>query len=79
MTGKVSVNISIIVVTAAALFAFGRVASAQSCDRACLLEQARQFNANMLDHTTEKIPLGPMRRSARTQRRSCLPRASGPL
>jgi hypothetical protein len=58
MTGKVSVNLSIMVVTVIALFAFGRVASAQSCDRACLLEQAGQFNANMLFHTTEKIPLG---------------------
>jgi len=33
------------------------LASAATCDRTCLLEQAKQFNANMLAHTTEKIPL----------------------
>jgi hypothetical protein len=32
-------------------------ASAATCDRACLLEQAKQFNANMLAHTAERIPL----------------------
>jgi len=42
---------------AAALFIFSNAASAATCDRACLLEQAKQFNANMLAHTTEKIPL----------------------
>ena len=57
MRGKVALNISSFAGTAIALFAFARVASAQSCDRACLLEQAKQFNANMLAHTTEKIPL----------------------
>jgi hypothetical protein len=38
---------------------FGAVssASAATCDRACLLDQAKQFNANMLAHATEKIPL----------------------
>jgi hypothetical protein len=46
-------------VIAIALLALGRVASASTCDRVCLLEQAKQFNANMLAHTTEKIPLGP--------------------
>jgi hypothetical protein len=46
-------------VIAIALLAFSRVASAATCDRVCLLEQAKQFNANMLAHTTEKIPLGP--------------------
>jgi len=38
-------------------FAFSGVASAGTCDRLCLLDQAKQFNANMLAHTTEKIPL----------------------
>jgi hypothetical protein len=33
------------------------LASASTCDRTCLLEQAKQFNANMLAHTTERIPL----------------------
>ena len=40
-------------------FAFTDVTSAASCDRTCLLEHAKQFNANMLAHTTEKIPLAP--------------------
>lgn len=57
MTGRVALNISSLAVTAIALFAFGRVASAQSCDRACLLEQAKHFNAAMLGHTPERIQL----------------------
>ena len=32
-------------------------ATAATCDRACLLEHAKQFNANMLAHNTGKIPL----------------------
>jgi hypothetical protein len=39
-------------------FSFGRAVAA-TCDRACLLEQATQFNSNMLAHTTGKIPLAP--------------------
>src|SRR4029077_10197306 len=34
-------------------------ASAATCERNCLLEDAKQFNANMLARTTEKIPLAP--------------------
>jgi hypothetical protein len=41
------------------LFALSALASAEMCNRACLLEQAKQFNANMLVHTAEKIPLAP--------------------
>ena len=41
------------------VFAFGALASAQTCDRDCLLDQAKQFNANMLAHTADKIPLAP--------------------
>jgi hypothetical protein len=55
MTGRVARNS--LAVTAIAFFALTRVASAQSCDRACLLMQAKQFNAAMLGHTTEKIQL----------------------
>jgi len=44
---------------AAAFLAFANAASAANCDRSCLLEHARQFNANMLTHSTEKIPLAP--------------------
>jgi hypothetical protein len=40
-----------------ALFALARLSSASTCDRVCLLEQAKQFNANMLAHTVEKISL----------------------
>lgn len=41
------------------VFAFTNFASAATCDRTCLLEHGKQFNANMLAHTTEKIPLAP--------------------
>jgi hypothetical protein len=41
------------------LFALSALASTEMCNRDCLLEQAKQFNANMLAHTTEKIPLSP--------------------
>jgi hypothetical protein len=40
-------------------FALTSLASAATCDRACLLEHMKQFNANMLARTTEKVPLGP--------------------
>jgi hypothetical protein len=59
MTGKIALKISGLPAASIALFAFSGAASAQSCDRVCLLEQAKEFNANMLAHTTEKIPLGP--------------------
>jgi hypothetical protein len=39
------------------VLSFGRSAVAATCDRACLLQQAAQFNSNMLAHTTGKIPL----------------------
>jgi len=41
-----------------AFLALTSLASAATCDRACLLEQMKQFNANMLARTTEKVPLG---------------------
>jgi len=41
------------------LFALGSLASASPCDRTCLLDQAAQFNANMLARTVERIPLAP--------------------
>jgi hypothetical protein len=37
--------------------AFAGPAIGATCDRACLLQQAAQFNSNMLAHTTGKIPL----------------------
>jgi hypothetical protein len=45
------------IATAILTFAAFGTASAASCDRACLLDQAKQFNANMLAHTPEKIAL----------------------
>jgi len=33
-------------------------ASAASCDRACLLEHAKQFNASILAHTPDQLGLG---------------------
>ena len=59
MTGKVALAITRLAVITIALFSLSTVASAVPCNRACLLGQAKQFNANMLAHTTEKIPLGP--------------------
>jgi len=44
-------------VIAIVLLTLGSFASAATCDRVCLLEQAKQFNAKMLAHTPEKIPL----------------------
>lgn len=38
---------------------FGISAIAATCDRTCLLQQAAQFNTNMLAHTPGKIPLAP--------------------
>ena len=57
MTGKVARRITNLAFATAALFVLSNPASAVTCDRACLLEQAKQFSANMLAHTTEKIPL----------------------
>jgi hypothetical protein len=59
MTVKVVPKISSLAFAALALFVLSKTASAATCDRACLLEQAKQFNANMLAHATEKIQLAP--------------------
>src|SRR6476620_3976772 len=52
-------KITRLVVMAIALFALSPVSFAATCERDCLLEQAKQFNTNMLARTTEKIPLAP--------------------
>lgn len=62
MNEKLALKVSALPTAAVALFAFSGAASAQSCDRACLLEQAKQFNANMLAHTTGKIQIDPSAR-----------------
>jgi hypothetical protein len=59
MTGKVALKISSLAFAALALFVLSETASAATCDRACLIEQAKQFNSNMLAHATEKIQLAP--------------------
>ena len=59
MSKKVSLRISRLTFAGTVLFVLGNAASAATCDRACLLEEAKQFNANMLAHTTEKIQLAP--------------------
>ncbi len=46
------------IAVAAALLCIN-ASSAESCDRACLLEQAKRFNADMLAHTPQKVPLAP--------------------
>jgi hypothetical protein len=57
MSGRIAFSVGRLAVLAVALFFFSPLASAASCDRACLLAQAKQFNSAMLAHTTEKIPL----------------------
>jgi hypothetical protein len=57
MTGQVAPKIGWLAVLA--LFFLSRLASAATCDRTCLLEQAKQFNSAMLAHTPEKIQLAP--------------------
>ena len=41
----------------AAVLSIAPVAAVASCDRACLLEQAKQFDASMLAHTPDQVPL----------------------
>jgi hypothetical protein len=53
----VGTKICRLAVIAVTLFALSTVSSAATCDGACLLEQAKQFDANMLAHATEKVPL----------------------
>lgn len=49
--------VSKLAVITIALFTFSNAASAATCDRACLIKQVEQFNANMLTRTPKKIPL----------------------
>ena len=54
-----ALKVTTLAYAAIALFVLSNAASAASCDRGCLLEQAKQFNAAMLGHTPEKIQLAP--------------------
>ena len=57
MTGLGLQNCSRLAVAAIIVSTLGGSARAGTCDRACLLQQATQFNDNTLAHTTGKIPL----------------------
>ena len=57
MTSKIKLSRCLVI--AIGLFTLSTLASAEMCNRDCLLGQAKQFNANMLAHTLEKIPLAP--------------------
>ena len=59
MTGKVAAKITRLAVVVVALFFSNQLASAATCDRACLLSQMKQFNAAMLAHTPENLQLAP--------------------
>ena len=59
MRRQLILTISTLAIMTVASLASTKAASVAPCDRACLLEHAEQFNANMLAHTTAKIPLGP--------------------
>lgn len=59
MTGQVAPKTARLALLAIAFLVLSRLASAASCDRVCLLEQAKLFNAGMLARTPEKIQLAP--------------------
>src|SRR5580658_4674636 len=59
MTGHVAAKIARLVVVVVAVFFMNQLASAATCDRACLLDQIKHFNAAMLAHTPEKVRLTP--------------------
>jgi hypothetical protein len=54
-----ALRVSTLAYAAITLLVLSKAASAATCDRSCLLEQAKQFNAAMLGHTPEKIQLAP--------------------
>ena len=59
MTGYTPPKTARLALLALTVLAFSRLASAATCDQACLLEQAKLFNAAMLAHSPDKIPLAP--------------------
>ena len=59
MKGHSAAKIARLAVLAITFLGLSRLASAAACDRTCLLEQARLFNAAMLAHATDKILLAP--------------------
>ena len=59
MTREYARRVTALAFFAAAPFLCIDPASAANCDRACLLNQAKQFNAAMLGHAPAKVPLAP--------------------
>jgi hypothetical protein len=59
MKGLSVLKCSRLAVAATIALSFGISAAAATCDRTCLLQQAAQFDTNMLAHTLGKIPLAP--------------------
>ena len=59
MKGLSVMKCSRLAVAATIALSIGISAAAATCDRTCLLQQAAQFNTNMLDHTLGKIQLAP--------------------
>jgi hypothetical protein len=59
MTGRFTSEITPLALLTIILFFLSPQAFAAHCDRACLLEQAKQFNAAMLAHNPEEISLAP--------------------
>jgi hypothetical protein len=59
MTGRFTVEITPLALLTSTLFFLSPLAFAANCDRACLLEHAKQFNASMLAHTPEEISVAP--------------------
>ena len=57
MTRNYARRVASVAFVAGALFILTQAAWATACDRACLLEQAKQFNAAMLGHTPDRIQL----------------------
>ena len=57
MNTETATKIARLAALVTAIFVFSSVASAATCDRGCLLEKAKQFNAAMLGHVPEKIRL----------------------
>ena len=53
----VGTQICRVAVSTVTLLTLSTLSFAATCDRNCLLEQAKQFNANMLARTPEKLPL----------------------
>lgn len=59
MTGRITQRTGRLAFFILALLTLSRQSSGATCDRACLLDQVKQFNSAMLAHTQEKLQLAP--------------------